>query len=281
MVSNAAGCLFVVATPIGNLDDITRRAARTLADVDVVVAEDTRHTRGLLEHLGITARMLALHDHNEETAAARVVESLEAGQDLALVSDAGTPLISDPGFGLVRACRQRGIRIVPIPGPCALTAALSVAGLPTDRFVFEGFPPRKPSARRSFFAGLSDEQATLVFYEAANRIGDSLEDMKAAFGDDRAAVLARELTKRFETIVSGSLAELAAGVAEDANQRRGEFVVLVAGAADTGTDLAELDRVLIVLLDELPLRQAAAIAARLLGCKRNQAYERALALQQV
>ncbi len=279
MVSNAAGCLFVVATPIGNLDDITRRAAKTLADVDVVVAEDTRHTRGLLEHLGITARMLALHDHNEETAAARVVESLEAGQDLALVSDAGTPLISDPGFGLVRACRQRGIRIVPIPGPCALTAALSVAGLPTDRFVFEGFPPRKPSARRSFFAGLSDEQATLVFYEAANRIGDSLEDMKAAFGDDRAAVLARELTKRFETIVSGSLAELAAGVAEDANQRRGEFVVLVAGAADTGTDLAELDRVLIVLLDELPLRQAAAIAARLLGCKRNLAYERALALQ--
>lgn len=281
MAEPAPGRLYVVATPIGNLGDISARAREVLARVDLVAAEDTRHSGRLLRHLGLERPLLALHEHNERERMQAVLDRLRAGQEVALVSDAGTPLISDPGFPLVRACHAEGIPVSPVPGPSALIAALSVSGLATDRFVFHGFLPRRAAARRELLAGLAGETATLVFYESSHRIADSLEDLCQTLGAGREAALCRELTKLHETVRSAPLGELLAWVGSDPDQRRGEFVLVVAGAPQAeGEDGAELDRVLAALLEAgVSLRQAAAAAARLAGVKRNQAYRRALELQ--
>jgi 16S rRNA (cytidine1402-2'-O)-methyltransferase len=252
-----------------------------LQTADVIAAEDTRHTRGLLQHFGINRPLLSLHEHNEDAQAPQLLERLLGGERVALVSDAGTPLISDPGFPLVRACREAGVDIVPVPGPSALVAALSVAGLPTDRFRFEGFLPRKATARRDCLRGLEAETATLVFYESSHRVVETLGDMVEVLGGGRYAVLARELTKLHETVLFGDLNTLLAKVRADENQRKGEFVLMLAGAVAQSTDSGQdLDRCLGVLLDELPLKQAARLAAKLSGVKRNAAYQRALELRQ-
>ena len=276
-MSNLAGRLYIVATPIGNLDDVTLRAIEVLRSVDRILAEDTRHSRRLLDHLGIARPMLSLHEHNEVDATQRIIGHLTAGESLALVSDAGTPLISDPGFPLVRACREQGIAVIPVPGPSALVAALSVAGLPTDRFRFEGFLPRRQQARRAHLEALLRETATLVFYEASHRILESLHDLVEVFGGRRVAVLARELTKRHETVRSAPLAELLEWVEADDNQRKGEFVVLLSGAEARGDARSiEVDDLLSVLLEELPVKQAVGLAARISGGKKNLLYRRAL-----
>jgi 16S rRNA (cytidine1402-2'-O)-methyltransferase len=268
-----------VATPIGNRDDISLRAIETLRGVDRIVAEDTRHSRPLLEHLGVQRPMLALHEYNEDGAARRVIGHLRDGESLAVISDAGTPLISDPGFPLVHACREQGIRVVPVPGPSALIAALSVSGLPTDRFRFEGFLPRRSSARLAHLETLRREASTLVFYESSHRILDCLNDLVAVFGEVRPAALARELTKVHETVLADPLAVLRDHVATDDNQRRGEIVLLVGGArGHGGQHVIETDALLGVLLEELPLKQAAALAARITGDKKNRLYQRALEL---
>ena len=272
------GVLYVVATPIGNRGDITQRALSVLAAVDKVLAEDTRHSGALLRTLGIATPLLSLHEHNEQLQVEPLLARLRGGADLALISDAGTPLISDPGYRIVRAARQAGIQVVPIPGPCALIAALSVAGLPTDRFVFEGFLPAKAAARRAHLLALAGETRTLVFYESSHRIEESLADLAECLGAEREAVIARELTKTFEQVQSGSLAELNLWLSEDANRQRGEFVLLIAGAVaavDTELD-AEAQRVLKLLLVELPVKRAAALAAEITGARKNALYQYAL-----
>lgn len=274
------GCLYIVAMPIGNRDDITERAKQVLSAVEQIAVEDTRHSRPLLQALGITTPLLALHEHNEQKLVGRLVDQLSAGGTLALISDAGTPLISDPGFPLVRACQQAGIRVVPIPGPSALICALSAAGLPTDRFLFEGFPARTSAARRDQFACLKDATMTLIFYESSHRIVDSLADMAAEFGADRPAVMARELTKLHETIVSHTLGALVELVAGDPNQQKGEFVVLVAGAVRDADEIdPEAQRILEILLEELSTKKAAALGAKITGIKKNRLYQKALELQ--
>ena len=268
-----AGTLFVVATPIGNLGDIGARALDTLRSVAAICAEDTRRSGQLLAHFGIGTPLLALHEHNEQAIAERVVARLLAGESLALVSDAGTPLVSDPGYRLVRAAREAGIRVSPVPGASALVAALSVAGLPSDRFVFEGFLPAKASARREHLAALAGEPRTLIFYESSHRIEESLADAAAAFGGQRRAVLARELTKLFETVLDGTLEQLAARVAADADQRRGEFVVLIEGApVDAEASLREGLRLYARLSEHLPPSQAARLASELSGAPRKALY---------
>ncbi|MFP5374399.1 MAG: 16S rRNA (cytidine(1402)-2'-O)-methyltransferase [Gammaproteobacteria bacterium] len=271
--ARGSGTLFVVATPIGNLGDLTPRAREVLGQVAAICAEDTRRTRQLLGHFGIDRPLLALHEHNEQAQAALLVERLRGGDSLALVSDAGTPLVSDPGFRLVRAARAAGLAVSPVPGACAAVAALSVAGLPSDRFVFEGFLPAKAGARRERLARLAGEPRTLVFYESAHRIEASLADMAAAFGPDRPAVLARELTKLFETVLDGSLAALRARVAADPDQRRGEFVLLVQGAGDDAdAQVAEGRRLYTALAAHLPPSTAARLAAELSGAPRKALY---------
>ena len=267
------GTLHVVATPIGNLGDLSPRAQQVLGEVAAVCAEDTRHTRRLLAHFGIEADLVALHEHNEQQQAARLVQRLQAGESLALVSDAGTPLVSDPGFRLVRAAREAGVRVSPVPGPSALVAALSVAGVPSDRFAFEGFLPAKGGARRERLQRLAGEPRTLIFYEASHRIAETLDDMAEAFGPDRHAVMARELTKLFETVLDGRLADLRDRVREDADQRKGEFVLVVEGAAeDAGAVLAEGHRVCAVLSRHLPPSTAARLAAEITGAPRKALY---------
>ena len=267
------GTLFVVATPIGNLGDLSPRAQDTLREVAAVCAEDTRHTRRLLAHFGIEAALVALHEHNEAAQAARLVERLQAGESLALVSDAGTPLVSDPGFRLVRAAREAGLRVSPVPGPSALIAALSVAGLPSDRFAFEGFLPAKPAARRERLQRLAGEPRTLLFHESSHRIVETLGDMATAFGGGRRGVLARELTKLFETVLDGTLDELQARLQADADQRKGEFVLVVEGAGnDADAALAEGRRVYALLSAHLPPSTAAKLAAELTGAPRKALY---------
>ncbi|MDR6641799.1 MULTISPECIES: 16S rRNA (cytidine(1402)-2'-O)-methyltransferase [unclassified Luteibacter] len=267
------GTLHVVATPIGHRDDISARAIETLRRARVIAAEDTRHTRPLLQHLNIDTPLVALHDHNERTAVDGLVERMRGGDDVALVSDAGTPLISDPGFRLVRAARIAGLRVSPVPGPSAVIAALSVAGLPSDRFVFEGFLSAKAGARRSRLAELAGESRTLIFYESSHRIVESLEDMRDAFGADREAVVARELTKMFETVLGDPLSALVERVSADPNQQKGEFVVMVAGR-EAGEDerLSEGLRVFAILKDELPPARAAKLAAAITGAPRKALY---------
>jgi 16S rRNA (cytidine1402-2'-O)-methyltransferase len=265
--------LHVVATPIGNIGDLSPRALETLKSVTAICAEDTRHTRQLLARYGVEKPLVALHEHNEEVVSERLVARLLAGESLALVSDAGTPLVSDPGFRLVRAARAAGVRVSPLPGPCAFIAALSVAGLPSDRFVFEGFLPSKAGARRERLQQLAAEPRTLAFYESAHRIEQALVDMAAAFGDDRPAVLAREMTKLFETVLDGTLAELVARVAADPDQRKGEFVVLVQGAGeDADARIAEGRRLYAKLGEHLPPSTAAKLAAELSGAPRKALY---------
>lgn len=276
------GKLYVVATPIGNLDDISPRALRTLREVALIAAEDTRHSIRLLQHFGITTALAACHDHNEREQGGRFVARLLAGDDVALISDAGTPLISDPGYHLVRQVRAAGIEVVPVPGPSALIAALSAAGLPSDRFIFEGFLPAKAAARRGRLELLKEEPRTLIFYEAPHRVLESVQDMASLFGKDRHAVLARELTKTFETLKGAPLGELAEWIAADSNQQRGECVLLVTGwQAPEGEDAisGEALRVLDLLLGELPVKRAAALAAEITGVRKNLLYQAALERQ--
>lgn len=276
-----AGTLYVVATPIGNLEDMTPRAVRVLSEADLIAAEDTRHSGRLLRHFGIGARAEAIHEHNERSQVPRLVEILKGGKSIAFITDAGTPLVSDPGFHLVRAARQAGIRVVPVPGACAAIAALSAAGLPSDRFVFEGFPPAKSAARRAVFEKLREESRTLIFYESPHRILESLKDMSEVFGPGREAVLARELTKQFETLRAGGLGELLDWVGRDADQQLGEFVILIHGLPRAEREVIDeaAGRVLEILLEELPVSQAAALAAKITGLKKNMLYEYALTLK--
>jgi 16S rRNA (cytidine1402-2'-O)-methyltransferase len=268
------GCLWVVATPIGHRDDISMRAIETLRSVSVIAAEDTRHSRPLLIHHNIDVPLIALHDHNEREAMESVVRRLLGGESVALISDAGTPLISDPGFRLVRAARAAGIRCVPVPGACAAIAALSVAGLPSDRFVFEGFLPPKAAARRARLQELVADGRTLIFYESSHRVAESLADMRDVFGGEREAVLARELTKLFETVLGEPLAELAERVANDPDQQRGECVLLVAGRGEEAdAKLAEGRRIFTILREELPPAKAAKLAASISGAPRKLLYE--------
>ncbi len=269
----AAGILYVVATPIGNLGDLSPRALDTLRAVAAVCAEDTRHTRQLLSHYGVEQSLIALHEHNEAGLADRIVTRLCAGESLALVSDAGTPLVSDPGFRLVAAARAAGIKVSPIPGPSALIAALSVAGLPSDRFAFEGFLPAKAGARRERLAALASEPRTLIFYESSHRIEDTLADAVTVIGPDRPAAIGRELTKLFETVLSGTLGELHARVAADADQRKGEFVLLIQGVGDDAdAKLVEGRRVYAKLVEHLPPSTAAKLAAEISGASRKALY---------
>lgn len=275
------GVLYVVATPIGNLEDWSPRAVATLQAVAVIAAEDTRHSGRLLQHFNIQTPLLALHEHNEAARVGGFVQRLQAGEDVALISDAGTPLISDPGYRLVAAAQAVGIQVAPIPGACAAIAALSAAGLPSDRFVFEGFLPAKAQARRERLQALSGDTRTLIFYEAPHRIVDCLADMAEVLGGERRIVLAREISKAFETIRQLPLAEMQAWVASDPNQQRGELVLVVAGAETVARDedWREADRVLGILLRDLPVRQAATLAADITGLKKNALYERALQLK--
>ncbi len=269
------GTLYVVATPIGNLADITYRAVAVLDEVQLIAAEDTRHSARLLHHYGINTPCIALHEYNEREQAAKLVERLDSGVSIALISDAGTPLISDPGFHLVSATRERGLRVIPIPGPSAILAALSVSGLPVDRFCFEGFLPARASARQKRLQMLADETRTLVFYESPHRVCATLQQMKETFGTERQAVIARELTKTFETIHGDTLEKLSAWIAGDSNRRRGEFVLLVRGATKyrSGAGInAEAQRAVEILAAELPSRQAAELAAKITGEKKNRLY---------
>lgn len=268
-----AGTLYVVATPIGNLGDMTPRAVDVLKAVGHIAAEDTRHSGTLLRHFGINTPMIALHDHNERQRAALLIERLQAGEDLALISDAGTPLISDPGYHLVRQTRAAGVKIVPIPGTSALIAALSVSGLPTDRFCFEGFLPAKSGARTARLEQLKREPRTLAFYEAPHRIEDMLQDAVAVLGSEREAVLARELTKTWETLLAMPLGELLARVKSDSDQQRGEIVLLIAGAEAGDEAEEEAQRVALLLAEELPVKQAAALAAKITGARKNALYD--------
>ena len=267
------GALYVVATPIGNLDDITLRAKQVLQNVDLVAAEDPSHTRTLLSQYGLRADLVALHQHNEDAQVPFILSKAQAGASIALVSDAGTPLMSDPGFRLVSAAREAGIRVIPVPGACAAIAALSVAGLPTDRFSFEGFLPAKPKARREKIAQLAAEPRTMVFYESTHRIVDSLRAMVETFGPDRRGSIARELTKLFETVTTTTLSELLAMTEADPNAQKGEFVVMVQGAEDnTDAILREGQRVHALLREHLPPSTAAKLAAEITGAPRKALY---------
>ncbi|MCG9780864.1 16S rRNA (cytidine(1402)-2'-O)-methyltransferase [Vibrio brasiliensis] len=267
--------LYIVPTPIGNLGDITQRAIEVLSNVDLIAAEDTRHTGKLLSHFNIQTKTYALHDHNEQQKAQVLVEKLLAGHSIALVSDAGTPLISDPGYHLVTQCRQAGVKVVPLPGACAVITALSASGLPSDRFSFEGFLPAKSKGRKDKFLEIAKAERTCVFYESPHRILDSLADMLEILGPDREVVLARELTKTFETIQGMPLGELIEWVKADENQQRGEMALLIHGYRTTAEDTLPDDatRTLAILTKELPLKKAAAMAAEIYNLKKNALYK--------
>jgi len=273
--------LYIVATPIGNLGDMSPRAVEVLRAADLIAAEDTRHSRRLLEHFDIPGPLMAYHEHSGAQARERILQALAQGQAVALVCDAGTPLISDPGFPLVRAVQEAGVAVRPVPGPCAAIAALCAGGLPTDRFRFEGFLPAKPGARANRLGELAAEPATLVFYEAPHRVAETLEAMGEAFGAGREAVLAREITKAFETIRRGSLEDLREFVLADGNQQRGEIVLLVAGrpAQETGLD-ASIQALLRRLAGELPAARAAAVVADWSGLRKKALYDYLLAIKE-
>ena len=273
-----AGVLYIVATPIGNVGDISARACATLSSVNIVLAEDTRHSSGLFKRLGIKADLHSYHQHNEEARSDWAIERLQKGEDLALISDAGTPLLSDPGYRLVQAAHNNGIRVEPIPGASSIIAALSVAGLPSDRFFFEGFLPSKGASRRSRLAELKSFPHTLIFLESPHRILTCIRDMLAIFGENRVAVVARELTKIHETVYKQNLADLHKWMLDDPNQVRGEFVVLVSGAEPEESAQEEVDGLLKILLTDLSAKKAASVAAQITGQKKNQLYQRILEL---
>ena len=266
--------LYVVATPIGNLGDLSPRAQQILAEVDLIAAEDTRHSGKLLQHFNIKANLISVHDHNERQRASLIIDRLAAGESVALVSDAGTPIISDPGFVLVRAVKEAGFEVSPVPGCCAFVAALSASGMPSDRFSFIGFLPAKSGARVKALEVLADRQETLIFYESTHRIVDSLKDMAQALGDQRRVCVARELTKTFETIHTDTLGAIIEWMLADANQQRGEFVVIVEGAEPVETLLTQdAIRVLELLAAELPPKKAAALAADITGANKKELYQ--------
>ncbi|MBG3103938.1 16S rRNA (cytidine(1402)-2'-O)-methyltransferase [Proteus mirabilis] len=271
--------LYIVPTPIGNLGDITQRALDVLSHVDLIAAEDTRHTGLLLQHFAINARLFALHDHNEQQKADQLISKLQQGLSIALVSDAGTPLINDPGYHLVNQCRKNGIKVVPLPGACAAITALSAAGLPSDRFCYEGFLPAKTKSRQDCLRDLAQEPRTLIFYESTHRLLDSLADMVTVWGEARYVVLARELTKTWETIQGMPVGELLNWVREDENRRKGEMVLIVEGYQKPQEDhfAPEVLRTLAILQNELPLKKAAAVTAEIYGVKKNALYKHVIA----
>jgi len=281
-MTETSGVLYVVATPLGNLGDMSPRAIEVLQNVDLIAAEDTRHSGRLLQHFGVGTRMFSLHEHNEQQQSERLIQILHQGRSLALISDAGTPLISDPGYRIVQRAREDGFTVVPIPGPSAVITALSVSGLPTDRFVFEGFLPAKQGARRRHLETLVDETRTLVFYESCHRIVDCLKDMYEVFGVEREVVVARELTKAFEQIQGGSIKELVEWVSLDPNHQKGEFVVLVRGVTQEVEELGldeEALQTLRVLMEELPLKQAAKLTAKRHGLQNRMVYQAGISLK--
>lgn len=277
--NDVRGTFYIVATPIGNLNDFTDRAKRVLQEVDFIAAEDTRHSKRLMNHFGIETRLFALHDHNERDKAAYIASLLDDGKNVALISDAGTPLISDPGYHVVHFLRQEGHRIVPVPGASALITALCASGLPTDRFSFVGFLPAKSKSRRDEMSSWVPSLGTVVFYESTHRILDCLEDLNTVWGDTVQVALARELTKTFETFLSGSVSEIKQILEDDSNQTRGEFVMMVSLPAEQ-EDNTEALKVLTILLKELPVKQAAALAAEITGEKKNALYKQALAMNE-
>ncbi len=281
-MSSPNSTLYLVATPIGNLQDFSPRALATLRGADRIYAEDTRHCRPLLSRFGIDTPALSFHEHNEAKREAEVLEFLQGGGSAALISDAGTPAISDPGFALVRACHEQGLRVVPIPGPCAVIAALSAAGLPTDRFAFDGFLPRKPAARRQSIESMRHEPRTLVVYESAHRILDALRDLAEILGEQRMGALAKELTKLHERIIRAPFGEILRRLEAEPELQKGEFVLLIEGAPQAADDTADrqAEQTLRLLIEEgLPTKQAAHLTARLTGAHRNPLYKRALELR--
>ena len=273
---NQTGILYIIATPIGNLQDITQRALETFTQVDLIAAEDTRHSGLLLNHYGIKKPFFALHDHNEQQKADLLVEKLQQGTNIALISDAGTPLISDPGFHLVRKCRQAGLKVVPLPGACAAITALCASGIASDRFCFEGFLPAKTKARKDKLQNIAEEDRTLIFYESTHRILDTLEDIEAVLGADRYIVLAREITKTWETISGDTVSNLRQWLAEDPNRTKGEMVLIIEGNVKTEENESfnpQAIKALQLIAKELPLKKAAAIVAELYGYKKNALYQ--------
>ena len=279
-MTDLTGILYIVATPIGNLQDITQRALDTFTQVDLIAAEDTRHSGLLLSHYGIKKPFFALHDHNEQEKAHILVEKLKQGSNIALISDAGTPLISDPGFHLVRQCRESGIRVVPLPGACAAITALCASGIASDRFCFEGFLPAKSKARKDKLENIAEEDRTLIFYESTHRILDTLEDMQSVLGEERYIVLAREITKTWETITGNTIKNLREWLLEDPNRTKGEMVLIVEGKpkSDNNDEISpQAVKALELIAEELPLKKAAAIVAELYGYKKNALYQFGLA----
>ena len=279
-MTDLTGILYIVATPIGNLQDITQRALDTFAQVDLIAAEDTRYSGLLLSHYGIKKPFFALHDHNEQEKAHILVEKLKQGSHIALISDAGTPLISDPGFHLVRQCREAGIRVVPLPGACAAITALCASGIASDRFCFEGFLPAKSKARKDKLENIAEEDRTLIFYESTHRILDTLEDMQSVLGEERYIVLAREITKTWETITGNTIKNLREWLLEDPNRTKGEMVLIVEGKpkSDNNDEISsQAVKALELIAEELPLKKAAAIVAELYGYKKNALYQFGLA----
>ena len=275
-----SGTLFIVATPIGNLEDITHRALRILAEVDLIAAEDTRHSQRLLQHYDISTRLTSLHDHNESQRAIQLIEKLKLGQNIALISDAGTPLISDPGYSLVSQCREAGVKVVPLPGPCAAITALCAAGLATDRFKFEGFLPVKAVAKQQALQRLLTETSTSVFYESPRRVADTVRQIVAELGENRQMVVAKELTKTFETFYSGNAQACLIWLEADANHQRGEFVLIIAGEKQDQTEVSvDALNLLKLLMKELPLKKAAAVTAEHYHLKKNHLYQLGLELK--
>lgn len=274
-----AGTLYLVATPIGNLADITQRAISVLEQVDLIAAEDTRHSQRLLSHLGIKTRLTAYHEHNEDRVTPKLLDDLESGKSIALISDAGTPLISDPGYRLVTQAHDRKLQLVPVPGVCAAIAALSVAGLATDSFAFEGFPPAKQGARLHFFEQFAEQKKTMIFYVSCHRIIETLKDMQTVFGESRRVGFAREITKTFETIKRMQLSALLGWVEADENQRKGEIVLVVEGNVTDAPEATQVDHYLSVLLSELPVKQSVKLVVKMTGEHKNDVYKRALELK--
>ncbi|PJE79315.1 Ribosomal RNA small subunit methyltransferase I [invertebrate metagenome] len=281
-MSEQSGVLYIVATPIGNLGDLSQRAIDTLSSVDIVAAEDTRHSRQLLQHFGIEKRMISCHDHNERQQTDKLLALIEAGQSIAMVSDAGTPLISDPGYYLVRQARLRNIKVMAIPGPSAIITALSVGGVATDRFFFEGFLPAKSGGRRKRLEALKNLTSTWVIYESPHRILDCLKDCVTVLGGDRYLVLARELTKTFETVISGSAGEVLQRLLADVDQQRGEFVVLVEGIEEQDAEeiSEQVVNMLELLIQEMPVKRAVDMIVSVFGCRKKLLYNKALLIKE-